>query len=242
MRHPFPIYGNPPAEIIADSIVIETAPEKGYYLAQKKSTYQLCHPQQNPTIIDFTDNYYRYRGGKEYLPKAFKNMTGGQILDATAGWARDSWLLAYRGFQVTLCEKHPALYLLLKQGITHAREEPLTATVATRLTVQYGESEALIHAQGSKFDAIYLDPMYPPREKSAKVKKDMQILHELLAEETNNGDRLLLVAIDSGCPRIVVKRPKNAPFLANLAPHHSLNAPNTRFDIYLTDSRNKSKM
>lgn len=189
--------------------------------------------QQKPVHIDFSDAYYRHRGGTEYLPKAFKHMAGGSILDATAGWARDAWLLAYRGFHLTLCERHPALYLLLQQGIAHAQQIAITADVAARLQVEYEESEQYIHRNGANFDAIYLDPMYPQREKSAKVKKDMQILHELMTPYPNNGDSLLLAARESGCPRIVVKRPQGAPFLANLTPHHSLNAPNTRFDIYL---------
>jgi hypothetical protein len=29
-------------------------------------------------------------------------------------------------------------------------------------------------------DVVYLDPMFPPRDKTAKVKKDMALLHRLL--------------------------------------------------------------
>lgn len=230
----FPTLGDFPDALPASFFSLcSTPPQAGFYLARVDGLWALCHSGEKPFFVDFASAYYRHRGGTEFLPKAFKGMVGAHLFDGTAGWARDSWLLAYRGFKLTLCERHPALFVLLEQAVQQARRLPLTAAVAERITVIFGESADVLCARASDFDAVYLDPMYPQREKSAKVKKDMQILHALLATDANNGDALLCAAQMGGANRIVVKRPKGAPFLADKKPHHSLHAPNTRFDIYV---------
>lgn len=217
-----------------DVLIAADVPHTPYLAADAQGIWQLHTAGRKPQHIDFADSFYRCRGGTEYLPKTFKSVpAGGRILDATAGWGRDSWLLAYRGFRVTLCERHPALYALLAQALASAASNPLISAAAARLSLCYGDALDTIAARGREYDAIYLDPMFPAREKSAKVKKDMQTLHELLADSENNGDALLTASLASGCPRIVVKRPKGAPYLADTAPHHSLQTPNIRYDIYL---------
>lgn len=87
-------------------------------------------------------------------------------------------------------------------------------------------------------DICYLDPMFPPRAKSAAVKKDMAMLHSLLGtasnheiqsklERTGDGgtsvpsriqdERVLLdAACKASAKRVVVKRPINAPPLGFL--------------------------
>lgn len=218
--------------------ILQQMPAQDFYLAQNpQGLWQLCREGIKPLHIDFSGAHYRHRGGTEYLPKAFKGMAGGSIIDATAGWGRDAWLLAYRGFRLTLCERNPYLYILLKQAVEQARELPLTAAVAARIEIVHHDSRDFLTASGAQADAIYLDPMYPQRQKSAKVKKDMQILHALLgadAGEQSDNAQLLDSALNSGCPRIVVKRPHSAEHLGGIAPHHSIEAPNTRFDIYLS--------
>ena len=185
-----------------------------------------------PTTIHFADAYYRHRGGTEYLPKTLRGMAGAHIADATAGWARDAWLLAYRGFRVTLIERNPLLYTLLAQGIARAQQETLTQTVAARLHIVHADSSDYL--RDHPFDAVYLDPMYPTREKKSKVKKDMQILHALLGDEPPNHEALLASAKMSARQRVIVKRPQGAEHLANSAPDYQITAPNTRFDIYNT--------
>lgn len=247
-----------------DCEVINKAPEEGFYLLQKAGIWQLYHREFGSHYIDFSSNYYRRRGGIEYLPKAIKLPKNSVIIDATAGWARDSWLLAYRGYRVCLFEKNPFLYLLLKQALNCAKNNPDIAEIAARFHLYYGDSIELLAqllVEREQFDvsahketlnsvenikdlttlfkvqAVYLDPMYPARQKSAKVKQDMQILHALLPQSTLFEHQALFNAASAFMQKvsgkIVVKRPKNAEFLADNIPHHSLTAPNTRYDIYL---------
>ncbi|MDO5090088.1 MAG: class I SAM-dependent methyltransferase [Cardiobacteriaceae bacterium] len=185
-----------------------------------------------PVTIDFMDAYYRARGGSEHLPKTLRGMAGAHVADATAGWARDAWLLAYRGFRITLIEREPLLFALLAQGIARAQATPAIAAIAARLDVLHADSSD--HLRHNGYDAVYLDPMYPARDKKSKVKKDMQILHALLADTPGNHDALLASARHAARERVIVKRPQGAPHLADATPDYQIHAPNTRFDIYKT--------
>jgi 16S rRNA (guanine1516-N2)-methyltransferase len=81
-------------------------------------------------------------------------------------------------------------------------------------------------------DAIYLDPMYPHRKKSALVKKEMRIIRQLAGDDPD-ADQLLHFALKTDIPRIVVKRPKKAEHLGNIPPTTCIRGKNSRFDIYL---------
>mmetsp|Transcript_15421 Transcript_15421/g.21485 ORF Transcript_15421/g.21485 Transcript_15421/m.21485 type:complete len:419 (+) Transcript_15421:66-1322(+) len=96
-------------------------------------------------------------------------------------------------------------------------------------------------------DICYLDPMFPPRTKSAAVKKNMQLLHGLLdtqveqgPEEDNSshaaGKDLLEAAYAIAQSRVVVKRPINAPPLGNniaLKPSYDVRGKVNRWDVYI---------
>ena len=80
-------------------------------------------------------------------------------------------------------------------------------------------------------DVIYIDPMFPAREKSGKVKKEMQLFHQLVGTD-DDSSTLLPLALGVARYRVVVKRSVHAPFLADQKPGYSLKGKSTRFDIY----------
>ena len=80
-------------------------------------------------------------------------------------------------------------------------------------------------------DVVYVDPMFPLRKKSAKVKKQMQAFHAIVGTDPD-ADDLLVNALDVAKYRVVVKRPAGAGFLADTKPNYSLEGKSTRFDIY----------
>lgn len=203
------------------------AAPSAYYLGVQHGRYCLCDglKRHRPLVIDFGSAYYRARGGVEYLPRAFRGVN--DIGDATAGWGRDAWLLAYRGFRVTLYERNPYLHVLLQQALNEALQQAQTAAVAQRMQFRAGDACDVL----GQHEAIYLDPMYPARKKSAKVGLEMQVLQDLLHSQPSDEEALLLRARQQAA-RVVVKRPQNAPFLALQPPHHSIDAPNTRYDVY----------
>ena len=81
------------------------------------------------------------------------------------------------------------------------------------------------------FDVVYLDPMFPHREKSALVKKEMQIFKEIVGADADSDD-LFPIARSVAKKRVVVKRPSKAEFLANKKPTYSVTGRSSRFDIY----------
>ena len=81
-------------------------------------------------------------------------------------------------------------------------------------------------------DVIYLDPMFPERTKSAKVKKNMQVLQQYLGHEDEPAG-LLDTCLLTARRRVVVKRPRYAGWLDACKPSQEITGKSSRFDIYL---------
>jgi 16S rRNA (guanine1516-N2)-methyltransferase len=85
-------------------------------------------------------------------------------------------------------------------------------------------------------DVIYLDPMFPPKRKQAKVKKYMQMMQIMTAlypELRMDEKQLFDIASQYATKRVVVKRPKGEEPIAP-HPNYSLDAQSIRFDVYLS--------
>lgn len=195
-----------------------------------------------PLFIDFTSGKLAHRrqfgGGRgQPLAKAIGLKAGHNpsVIDATAGLGRDAFVLATLGCQVDLLEQQPLLAALLENALQRAAEQASTAAIIQRMCLHPTNSLDYLQALPPTDypEVIYLDPMYPVRDKTARVKKDMQILHQLVGED-QNGDALLLLALERCRKRVVVKRPSKAPELAGLRANHTLNSKNTRYDVYLS--------
>ena len=195
-----------------------TAPV-GHHLIFRDGLYHLADGQgrHKPLTIDFRRPPYSNRRGKEYLPRAFRGIE--DIGDGTAGWGRDGWLLHQRGFRVSFYERNEYLIFLLNQAL-QLMDGPVPELIA-------GDSGENLRAH----EAIYLDPMFPPRPKSAQVGREMQLLQLLLPAE-QGAEELFQRARARAEGRLVVKRPSWADFLAGARPSYSIEAPNTRYDVY----------
>lgn len=155
-----------------------------------------------------------------------------KILDATAGLGKDAFVLASLGAQITLCEQHVALYSLLVDAIHRASQVEEVADIVKRMTCMQGNSIEYLDRGDMDADVIYLDPMYPHRKKSAKIKKEMQVLQQLVGHE-GNAEKLLNTALKTAKNRVVVKRPKQAGPLNDLTPSYKVSSANTRYDVYV---------
>jgi 16S rRNA (guanine1516-N2)-methyltransferase len=76
--------------------------------------------------------------------------------------------------------------------------------------------------------------MYPHEEKSAKPKKEMAFLREILSV-TKNIEELLEISLRSATKRVVLKRPHGSEAIG--APSHSFESKLVRFDMYLMNQR-----
>ena len=193
-----------------------------------------------PFYIDFLAGKIRYRCQqaslrKELLAKALgaSPRDALSIVDATAGLGRDSFILATLGFEVTLIERSPIIHALLNDALTRAKLAPETATAAERLHLVHADAITWLQAPKNNPDIVYLDPMFPEKQKSAANKKEMVILQDLLGKDLD-ADVLFETALTCGARRIVVKRPRLAENIANRKPNFSMLGKSSRFDVYLT--------
>ncbi|AOU98086.1 hypothetical protein BI364_09040 [Acidihalobacter yilgarnensis] len=186
-----------------------------------------------PLRLDFsagaTGLRLRQAGRRQPLGRAIGLKPGIRlhVVDATAGLGRDGAVLAQLGCEVTMIERSPVMALLLRDGW----DRTAPAEAHTRVSVYCDDARHALDQLASLPDAVYLDPMYPHRDKSALVKKEMRVIRDLVGDDPDAGE-LLLAALDCGARRVVVKRPRGAPTLPGPAPLRHIEGPNTRYDIY----------
>ncbi|WP_342219918.1 class I SAM-dependent methyltransferase [Rickettsiella endosymbiont of Miltochrista miniata] len=192
--------------------------------------------------IDFLQGKLAYRlryiqNQKQLLARAIglKPNFKPVVLDATAGFGCDSFILAQLGCSVTLLERSSIIFLLLEDALKRALNNPKFLTLSVKLI----KTEAAIYlkqitaCKRSYPEIIYLDPMYPHSTKSALVKKEMRLLRQLVGDD-NDAPNLLKLAVKYATQRVVVKRPRLSPYLAEIKPHHSIFGKQLRLDVYLT--------
>ena len=175
------------------------------------------------------------RGRGQHLPKAV-GMKGGQsptIIDATAGLGRDAFLLASLGSPVTLIERSDIIHELLAAGMDVARQAGgQHKDIMDRMTLIHGDSIALLpHMQA---DVVLVDPMHPPRQKSALVKAEMRAIRDIVGIDK---DKHLLIetALAMATKRVVLKWPAKATPLTGLRPaSHQIIGKSIRYDVFMT--------
>ncbi|MDE5007153.1 class I SAM-dependent methyltransferase, partial [Francisella tularensis subsp. holarctica] len=80
---------------------------------------------------------------------------------------------------------------LLKDALQRAQQINYLKEIDNRITLINIDSNEYILTTDKSFDCVYVDPMFPPRKKSAKVKKGMQILHQVgFNDEVSNSNLL----------------------------------------------------
>jgi 16S rRNA (guanine1516-N2)-methyltransferase len=189
----------------------------------------------------------------ELILRAAKISADSQVIDATAGFGHDSLILASTGAQVTMLEQQPLMALLLFSEQQRMSAQPNWQKLMARLTIintdalsYFARLQKNTTDQAVAVDVVYLDPMFPEDSyqdsktgKGAKVGKQMQALHHLARPPTLDEEKALLnnaqaVVADNqeGRGRVIVKRPQQAPFLAQQNPDESWHNAAVRFDGY----------
>ena len=214
------------------------------------SPLSLIRPDEVTLAIDFTAGKVRHRagesgGGAQALTRALGIKTyvknHGQhpaIIDATGGLGQDAWALASTGCKLTIIERHPVVHALLADALARALADAQACQTASDIRLLMADAEQAIATLCTpNTHAVYLDPMYPAKRRTAASKKGMQFLHALLGPlPSAESPSLLLAAVSSGVSRVVVKRPKGAAPLAGTecfeGQRTMVQTPNTRYDVY----------
>lgn len=197
----------------------------------------------NPLSVDFvagrTAHRRRFGGGRGQLIARACGLGRGvtpSLVDASAGLGRDAFVLASLGAEVLMIERVAAIFALLEDGLERAMADPGTRPIAERMALAHGDAsrelDALVAGHGIAPQVVYLDPMFPHRDKSALVKKEMR-LFRLLAGDDEDAPLLLEAALAVASHRVVVKRPAKAPPIPGPAPRHVLQGKTSRYDIYV---------
>ena len=189
--------------------------------------------------VDFSDAKLNNRANSsirsQNISKAL-GLKGGMrpvVLDATAGLGKDAFLMASLGCEVSLLERSILVHALLRDGLSRAGYYGKEiAAILLRMKLHFGDLLEF-ETSSKQFDVVYLDPMFPQRRKSAKVKKDMALLQQLLGHQTD-GAELLDAAKLLAKKRVVVKRAKLSPHLGLGKPHIEFKGSSSRYDVYLT--------
>ncbi|MGQ4878731.1 class I SAM-dependent methyltransferase [Billgrantia sp. LNSP4103-1] len=196
-----------------------------------------------PLRVDFAEgraaHRRRFGGGRGQLVARACGLAAGVtpgVIDATAGLGRDAFVLASLGAEVLLIERVAAIHALLDDGLARAAGDPELAPIVARMHLAQGDAihelGALVASAGVPHQVVHLDPMFPHREKSALVKKEMRLFRELAGDDID-APRLLEAALDVATHRVVVKRPRKAPPIEGPMPQHVIEGKTSRYDLYV---------
>ena len=190
-------------------------------------------------ICDFTGgavkHRFRFGGGRgQALPRAV-GMKGGKtpmVVDATAGLGRDAFLLASLGAEVTLIERSPDMHRLLAEGLERARKAGGdVAEVISRMTLLYGDARDLLSTLSP--EVVLVDPMHPPRKKSALVKNEMRLIREITGADEDSIE-LMTLALATASKRVVLKWPLRADPMEGIGyASHQILGKSTRYDVFM---------
>ncbi|WP_373565168.1 MULTISPECIES: class I SAM-dependent methyltransferase [Pseudomonas] len=192
-----------------------------------------------PVRVDFVEGAVAHRrqfggGAGQMIAKAVGIQPGirPRMLDATAGLGRDAFVLASLGCTVSLIERQPLIGALLEDGLLRAAADAEVAAIVARMRLLQGNAISIMADwQEQAPQVIYLDPMFPHRDKSALVKKEMRLFRPFVGDDPD-APALLEAALELASHRVVVKRPRKAPIIEGAKPGYALEGKSSRYDIY----------
>ncbi len=196
-------------------------------------------PERDSLICDFTGGAVRHRfrfgGGRgQALPRAVGMKDGNtpMVVEATAGLGRDAFLLASLGATVVLIERSPEIHGLLEDAMARASDAGgAVAEVIARMTLLHGDARDLLPTLSP--EVVLVDPMHPPRKKTALVKNEMRLIREIVGTDEDSVD-LMKVALATARKRVVLKWPRRADPMKGIGPpSHRITGKSTRYDVFM---------
>jgi len=239
----------PQLEQLAKSLrlpLLVDAPDAQYLLHQNINRLELLNanePKTKSICVDFetgkTQHRRLYGGGKgQDFSKALglQKFPEATIIDATAGLGGDAFVMATLGCRVTMLERNTIVQQLLSDGLARADSSDNSDVQAIATRMRLVQQHSIAYLEMLEVDEypqlIYLDPMFPQRDKSALVKKEMRFFHDIVGKDEDSAE-LLEVALTRAIERIIVKRPVKAETLNSRKPDFDIRGKTVRYDIYL---------
>ena len=237
------LLSNAPADLPGPRVPdTEQAVQQGYALVLGfyQGRLSLWNPagKETPLAAGFDSGTLGYRLERVQHEMLVRAMGGAgdadkPVVDATAGLGRDAALLAMAGYPVTMLERQPLIHAMLEDALGRLGHQ--NAPLLQQLRLLQAESAAYLASHPNSCHGVYLDPMFPERNKSAAVKKNLRWLQTLAEQPLDQSEEeiLLNAALTAATKKVVVKRPLRAPCLAGRKPGHALTGKAVRFDVYV---------
>ena len=156
--------------------------------------------------IDFLDKTMndkirqRLSGKKDIFHKLFPKKKS-SLLDCTAGYGRDSYILRSIGFNVTMVENSPIMSLLLNNALKKIK--------LSDFVMYHGNAYDYLHHTEKTYEYIYIDFMFNKIKNNSLSSKNDETLKLISFQDLNKND-LINLAIKKSTGRVVVKEPKHS--------------------------------
>ena len=196
----------------------------------KDKIYLINNNYKDPVkiIIDFNDkrflekNNTRLKDNNDIFKKIFsiKNST---ILDGTAGFGRDGYLLDSMNHNVTMIDNSPIVSLLLKNALNRSGNRSIT--------LFHGNTYDHIKHSIKKYNYIYLDFMFNKLKNSSLSSKNDETL-KLISFIENDKNKIIEIAQKRAINKVVVKEPVNSLSILS-KPNHIIKTKLISYNIYL---------
>ena len=229
---PIPDYSNGGKDLSNFDFFLEVSNE-GLILRQFDSKLRFS--------INFSDNSIKHRvlsKRSELLGRAIgvKKDYSKHVVDGTAGFGTDSFILANLGCFVTLCERNFVIAEMLEHAIESAKynSKQWLAESGSRMSLVRNDVRGISFEILDHADVIYLDPMFPHKKNNALSKKEIELLKLLQPPTFLNFEHedLLEWALDQKVERVVFKRPIRSKPVGKKPPSHQLLGKIIRYDVY----------
>ena len=191
-----------------------------------------------PSIfVDFTGGDINYRrktsGIKQEILRAigFEKDKKINVLDTTAGLCKDSFIFATYGINVLAIEQNPLIYNITLNALENAKNDHEIADIVKNIKLINMNSIDFLKENNCNFDCIYLDPMFPQKNKTSLCKKEMQVFHNLAFY--GNNEELFELSMLKTKNRVVVKRMLKNDYIVNKKPSYQIIGKTIRYDVYL---------
>lgn len=186
-------------------------------------------PASRPLQVDMVRLRKRYKtlpiAKRGPLARALGRHTR-TLIDATAGWGKDTVLAWMMGYDVVAVERSPIIGALLIDGLRRFRDYQAAPRYPE---IVVADARTYLSAHGA--DCVYLDPMFPTRGKaSALARRPLRVLRELVGDDPDRA-HLFECAWGAASGRVVTKRPPHAKPWRR--PDHSFSGKMMCYDVYL---------
>ncbi len=179
-------------------------------------------------IIDFNDrkfiqkNDLRLKDKNDIFWKIFSRERS-TILDGTAGFGRDGYLLDSMNHEVTMVEYSTIVSILLKNALQRSDNNSIKFF--------HGNTYDFIKYSSRRYDYIYLDFMFNKLKNNSLSSKNDETL-KLVSFTNNDKNKIIKLAQKKANKKVVVKEPSNSSSYLS-KPNHTIKTKLLTYNIYL---------